>query len=89
VLIYYELLLPTVQQSDTYLSEFFVLFFLVNLLEGIARNYDEQEKKYKFITMKCLFCDKSFMYEQTFLSHLSFVPSVTSSNVIPKTVFTG
>jgi len=54
-----------------YLSEFFVLFFLVNFLGGIERNYDVQEHHYKFITMNCCFCGKGFLFEQTLLFHLS------------------
>ncbi|KAE9528735.1 hypothetical protein AGLY_012310, partial [Aphis glycines] len=54
-----------------YLSEFFVLFFLVNLLGGIERNYDVQEHRYKFIIMKCCFCGKGFLFEQTLLFHIS------------------
>lgn len=73
MLIYYEPPLPTVQQSDIHLSDFFVLFILVNLLEGIERKYDEPEKQYKFMTINCLFCEKKCMYEQTLLSHLNYV----------------
>lgn len=61
----------------------FVLFVLVNFQEGIQREYGDPVKRCTFVTINCLFCEKKFIYEETFLCHLNYV-HFKQSTVVPR-----
>jgi len=48
-------------------------FVLVKLVNDIVRNYDVTDIQYKFLSIKCPLCDQKFIFEPTFLHHLSYI----------------